>query len=165
MIRRATVEDAVAVALVHRRARLEAYAGFMDPEAIAGDPLEDAVAQWRPRLRAPEVTTLVWESAGMIGGFASVGPGVDEEPLDPEVVGKLWALYVDPTAQGAGVGRSLLEAAEADMRDRGRAEAVLWAYVRNERALRFYERAGWVAEPDITAGEGAEAEIRYRRSL
>ena len=49
-------------------------------------------------------------------------------------------------AQGSGVGRALLEHAEDWARSRGHSLLTLNVFVANERARRFYERAGLVPE-------------------
>jgi GNAT superfamily N-acetyltransferase len=49
-------------------------------------------------------------------------------------------------AEGSGVGRALLEHAEAWARSRGHSLLTLNVFVANERARRFYERAGLVPE-------------------
>ena len=49
-------------------------------------------------------------------------------------------------AEGTGVGRALLEHAEAWSRDRGYSLLTLNVFVANDRARRFYERAGMAAE-------------------
>ena len=54
-------------------------------------------------------------------------------------------IYVEPEAHGTGVGRELLAAAEHEMyHERGCEVAHLVVSVRNLRALRFYEKYGWI---------------------
>jgi len=68
-------------------------------------------------------------------GFASL----DGEWLDQ--------LFVDPQAQGAGVGRALLQA----VKDASPCGLWLHVFSRNSRARRFYEAAGFT----LTEGEMA----------
>jgi len=55
-------------------------------------------------------------------------------------------LAVDPALQRQGVGRALLEAAEAEARARGARRLTLRVLARNDGARRLYERAGFVVE-------------------
>lgn len=57
--------------------------------------------------------------------------------------GLLEDMVVDAAHRGAGVGRRLLEAAEAWARARGATRLQLLADVENAPALRFYARVGW----------------------
>lgn len=51
-------------------------------------------------------------------------------------------LFVDPQAQGCGVGRRLLDVAQAEILDRGAAPA-LEVVSLNTRAISLYEAQGW----------------------
>jgi GNAT superfamily N-acetyltransferase len=106
---------------------------------------------------------LVAEVDGQIVGFVSVGAG-REEGAD----GELYAIYVHPDHWGTGIGRSLIEAGEARLRELGHREAVLWVLEDNPRARRFYEAAGWATDGTTRPIEifGIEVpEIRYRKTL
>ena len=73
---------------------------------------------------------------------------------------ELTSLYVDPAAQGAGVGSALLaDAQRAHPRRRARARVALRATPRTGTARAFYERHGWVAVGGLL-GEGALARPR-----
>lgn len=56
----------------------------------------------------------------------------------------LWALFVDPAHEGRGVGRALLPAALAWLRERGAASVGLTTEP-GTRAEQFYRAAGFVA--------------------
>lgn len=69
------------------------------------------------------------------------------------------ALFVAPEAQGAGIGRALIEHAKAQS-----PQLDLWTFAANEGAQRFYERAGFAV---LERGDGSQneeglPEIRYR---
>lgn len=78
------------------------------------------------RIYLPGSTTHILETGGQIVAFVSL------------VGTHLAALFVHPDHQGSGHGRRLLDFAKA-----GHPRLSLCAYLRNERALRFYRNAGF----------------------
>jgi ribosomal protein S18 acetylase RimI-like enzyme len=60
-----------------------------------------------------------------------------------------------------------MEAALADLRERGYAEATVWSFAANERANAFYESHGFERDgAERTEETWAHVlEVRYRRSL
>ncbi len=79
----------------------------------------------------------------------------------------LFAMWVDPSAGGSGVGRMLLDAVEAWAESWGGREVVLWVFESNLAAIRLYERAGFsvITEgPDADAGRSWRA-IAMRRAV
>lgn len=148
-IRPAVVGDAKAISAIHIRARRQAYAEIMSPEA-----LELMVAQVTPRwwaARLHPAARLGWGlvavetgagddmSAGAIVGFVFVGPS--EEGL--RGIGDLEALHVDPERQGTGVGGRLHDAGLEILAQQGFSSYVLFVLEGNERAIRFYLHRGW----------------------
>lgn len=91
----------------------------------------------------------VAEDGGRILGFAAI-----EGPAR-----QVWALFVGPGAEGAGVGRALHDA----MLDGARAQGIpeLWLTTSEAtRAERFYLAAGWEK-----AGKAEDGDLRLRRSV
>ncbi len=167
MIRPAVAGDVPALARVQVRAWLHGYSGFIDPEEIAARPVEVREPQWRAALTDPAspAVTVVWDQDGVVAGFATTGPARDED-LDGGW-GELYALYVDPPAQGAGVGRDLLADAVARLAAAGFEHATLWTFATNDHAIAFYERFGW--RPDLRAPPHPDhwtaPSVRYVRDL
>jgi len=148
VIRRATPADAPAIAGVQARAWRHAYADIVEPERMP------TAEQQEPRFAtfiADGGEVYVWDQDGHVVGFAA---------LEGE---ELRAVYVDPPAQGAGVGSALLDAAVEALRAAGHREAFLWTFEANGLARAFYERHGWA----LAAGrqERLAPEVRYRRAL
>ena len=160
-VRPATVEDADAIARVHTRGWHVAYADVFPRDRLF--EWQSDVERWRSRLShpTPRAAAFVAEHGGRVVGFATCGPNRDEPP-----VGELYAIYVEPESWGAGAGRALIARIEHALLDAGFGEATLWVLAQNERARRFYERAGWhddrgrqqerFLETDVT-------EVRYRK--
>jgi ribosomal protein S18 acetylase RimI-like enzyme len=162
VIRRAAPGDAEAIVAVSARAWARAYGDFLDVEQ-ALDPFEVRVGRWRERLRSAVVDTFVWDQGGRVVGYVAAGASEDEDaPLDHASVR---ALYVDPHAQGAGVGSALLDAALEHLRERGFRGVELWAFRENHQARAFYERRGFaVVDEGVDEALGVD-ELRFRRSL
>lgn len=83
-------------------------------------------------------------------------------------VGEVYALYVLPDLIGQGIGRRLLGEAHAQMKSQGFEASALWVLYDNQRARRFYERAGYQADgaaQDDVYDEITLTEIRYQRVL
>jgi GNAT superfamily N-acetyltransferase len=154
VIRAATVADAPALAALEVRAWRWAYADLVDEADMPTVAERDA--RWRER---PVDGAAVFEQDGRVVGVVQIGPRDD----DPGV-GALRGLYVDPAAQGAGVGGALHDHALAALRAAGFAAATLWVFAANGQAREFYAARGWV--PDGARGEWAGIpELRYRREL
>jgi ribosomal protein S18 acetylase RimI-like enzyme len=163
LIRDATKDDAAAVARVHVESWRAAYREHMPPELLAGLSVERRTEGWRELLGNPGSPTLVAELDGEIVGFAGFGPS-----RDTEGEAELYAIYLDPARFGTGVGRALMDAALERLRALGYEDAILWVLDGNERAERFYERAGWRREEVLKTEEFGGTpvrEVRYRRRL
>lgn len=57
---------------------------------------------------------------------------------------ELFQLYVSPQARGTGVAQTLIEDAENRIRNEGHDMAWLACAIGNKRAVRFYEKSGWI---------------------
>lgn len=173
LLRRAVAGDEPAVAEVHVGSWQAAYRGLLPESYLARlDPVERA-KRYTFAAEGPDspLTTVAVEDA-TICGFTTVGPARD---ADMEGAGELYAIYVDPSFWGRGVGRALISEARRLLVESGPAEAVLWVLAGNSRAEGFYRSDGW--RPDGTArreklgagwhpdGAIVVDELRYRRTL
>jgi GNAT superfamily N-acetyltransferase len=97
---------------------------------------------WREvLLTGTTATRLAVAPDGAVTGFVSCGPRRDPHlPAD----GEIYALYLRPEAQGAGLGRRLFHAAARIQRARGTARLGLWVLATNVRARGFYGHLGGV---------------------
>jgi GNAT superfamily N-acetyltransferase len=181
-IRRATVDDAPAIATVHVRSWQVAYPGLIPQDYLdALDPGQGRV-RWESILGAtawPATGTFVLidsdpageahdgAGVGAVVGFAGMSPTRDADD-DPGVVGELQTLYLDPRAWGRGGGEALLGAVRDELARAGFRSASAWVLETNARARRFYERHGW--RPDGTTklhdwDAFVATDVRYRVSL
>lgn len=166
VLRPAVPGDANAIAAISVRGWAHAYAGFLDPRVLAQRTVASQAERWRGWLAGDETRTQVAEVGGRIAGYATVGMSRDADATP--AVGELAGLYVDPPAQGAGLGTTLLADAVARLRSEGFAAATLWVFEDNGLGRAFYERHGWVVDPGGAGREDADwhgPALRYRRDL
>jgi ribosomal protein S18 acetylase RimI-like enzyme len=84
---------------------------------------------------------------------------------------ELYQLFVSAEARGSGVAAALIADAEARLAAAGVATAWLACAIGNERAARFYEKAGWhragtmINELDTPGGMFSLEVWRYEKSL
>jgi GNAT superfamily N-acetyltransferase len=136
-VRAADVDDAEAIARIHVRSWQVGYRGLMPDKVLDGlDPVD-----WGERRRAhlarrrPDQGVFVAvDERDVIVGFTMASEG------------EVHAIYVDPDAWGTGAGRALLDAAVSYLTGAGRLPVRLWVLDSKERARRFYERYGFVAD-------------------
>lgn len=168
-IRPAIGADAAGIAAVQVETWRTAYRGQVSDAHLDAMSIDDRTARWRVILAdsdPPGRLALVAEDGSRVVGFAHVGPGRDDDAT-PET-GELNALYLRPSHWGTGVGRRLIETAEASLVEAGFTTATLWVLDSNARGRRFYEAGHWA--PDGTTqltdlGTEFVPETRYRKRL
>ena len=128
-----------------RRARVENIPVLMRIRAAVrenrlSDPAKVPAEAYRAFIDGPGI----WLCADgdSILGFSAA------DPAD----GTIWALFVDPAAEGLGIGADLLSRALNDLRRAGWDEARL-STGPGTRAERFYRRHGWNVAGQTEAGE------------
>ncbi|NGO76182.1 GNAT family N-acetyltransferase [Streptomyces sp. YC504] len=167
-VREMTTGDIDAVSEIRVRGWQFAYRGLMPQGHLdALDVEEDAAARrkfWAGR--PPGVAALVAERGGRIVGFSGFGPTRDDD--QDAGAFQVYAIYVHPEQIGTGAGRALMDATLDRCRTAGAPSVCLWVLTHNERARRFYERAGFTADGN-TATEDVDGvpvpEVRYVRRL
>ncbi len=151
MVRLAHLADAPILAGVEARAWRKAYAALLPEARLAELASEARLAQWRSRLRrngrrdGRAILVAVDGQGGPVLGYVSLGPA-DHPDLEPGFAGEVFELYVDPEAQGQGVGSELLEAAFDALRQAGFGWAVLEVLADNAPARSFYASQGLLTE-------------------
>ena len=142
--RRPTLEDADAIARVHKLAWQAAYLGIMPDKFLAEIDEKRGAERWREALRADPESTLVCERQSRIVATCRFGASRDHDV--PVARGEIYSLNVDPRSWRRGVGRELLDACIPALRDQGLDGVSLWVATENERARRFYEAYGFSAD-------------------
>jgi ribosomal protein S18 acetylase RimI-like enzyme len=166
-IRPATLRDARAIAEVHAAAVRSAYKDILAEDQMGALAPVSREAKWREAIEFSEPQVHVAELDGKVAGF--VGFDRSRDPKTPSTTGEIWALYVKPEHWGQGLGVALWDAARDGLEEEGCTVVTLWVPLRNERALRFCDLAGFkremkTAKTTVIGGVKIE-EIRLRRSV
>ncbi len=100
-----------------------------------------------------------------MAGTAHVRPWASDD-LDAACTAELNAVYVDPHAQGTGIGRRLNDAALIAARDLGYTDVRLHVIEHNHRGQDFWQHLGWRRDGGVreVTGSGGMIEHRYRIS-
>lgn len=167
-IRKATVEDAYGIALVHVRSWQVAYRGYMPDEFLDALDVEKRTNMWRELTQEPDKIILVAEDREPnIVGFSLLSPSRDADaiPNTAEVA----AIYVHPDKWKKGIGGALLSALLQEGRKCKFDQVTLWVLEGNQRARSFYESFGFI-EDGTTKDDNrwksfVVREVRYRLNL
>ncbi|MEY2685809.1 MAG: Protease synthase and sporulation negative regulatory protein 1 [Pseudomonadota bacterium] len=143
--RSATVLDAEPVAALAIQVFLDTYA----TEGVRPDLADEVFSAYGPdqfeqRLQEPGRTLVLATQGAGIVGFAEVLVADVPSPVAGCLGAELVRLYVQPRAQGRGLGRALMAHAEARARKAGASGLWLTAWEHNTRALGFYDHLGYV---------------------
>ena len=143
----AELEDAAAVARVHRRSWQAGNRTIIPAQAAGASIPTASTERWRELLvESSSVQTLVARVGvgGIVGftAFAVQAPYGDEPehsiPIGDCRIGSILALYVAPEHWRQGIGRALLMAAIGRLGDEGCSGLGVWVLRSNRRARAFY---------------------------
>ncbi|MEU2745740.1 GNAT family N-acetyltransferase [Streptomyces collinus] len=168
-IREMTPADCDRVAEIRVGGWRSAYQGLIPQSYLDGLSVEEDAERRRTYLSQGDgsVVNLVAEdTGGELVGWACHGPYREGEVLTGDA--ELYALYVHPKRLGQGAGRALLARSVAGCSAAGHGRVLLWVLKGNDRARRFYERAGFRAdgaEEPFEVDGVAVPEVRYARTL
>jgi ribosomal protein S18 acetylase RimI-like enzyme len=146
-LRRGIPNDATCIGLLSIQVFLDTYA----TEGIRPDLAREALSEYSPaqfdqRLRDENRSFILAEAGEGLLGFAEVltKPSAPPAQGSTRIGLELVRLYVQPSAQRAGLGRWLLR--ESERICEGSGSEILWLTVwsGNARALAFYRALGYV---------------------
>ena len=142
-IRRATAEDADALAELGAATFRQAYAGTYPSEVTEAFLASDhSPAKLRACLADPTIAIWIAEADGRPIGYAQAGPPDIPHPDVRPGHGELKRLYLLADAQGAGLGSQLIKRALAWLEQAGRTPIWLGVWAEGHAAQRFYARFG-----------------------
>lgn len=152
--------------MVHVAARRAAYRSLVPAAALGTDTIARRTAQWEQRLADPRSRCWLLSSGTELAGFVHSAPADDPDLGDDSVEVK--ALYLLDHVVGRGWGRLTLTHALRESAEAGYREVVLWCAVKNGRAVRFYQAAGFRTDDralEAPLGETGLTKRRLRRDL
>lgn len=163
-IRPAESGDALGLARVQIDTWRDAYVGVLPDDTLLDLDEMRAAVRWTRvvnTLRAPEALSVA-EFEGKVIGFCHGGTGrrTVAEAVDREgPVAEIYALYVDPSFQGLGIGRALLAAVTRRLIAHGFESLALLTLAANRHGRRFYDHIGGAAGeaiPSVVIGSPAD---------
>lgn len=102
------------------------------------------VEQQSRELADPDTTTLIAEVGDRVSGYAQLRVGTAPACVAGPAPIELWRFYVDRPWQGRGVAQALMAAVHAEAERRGGRTLWLGVWERNERAIAFYRKCGFL---------------------
>jgi diamine N-acetyltransferase len=140
IVRRATAADAAALATFGARTFVETFAAQNRAEDIAAFVEQSYGVAQQTREIESGVTLLV-EEDGVFIAFAQLHRS--DSPFGDVELGRF---YIHRAHHGRGIAQSLMEAVLAAARTLGGRKLWLGVWEHNPRAIRFYEKCGFVDE-------------------
>ena len=166
-VRPATMRDARAIAEVHAAAANAAYAGILPEDELRTLAPSTRESKWREAIEFSEPQVQVAVLDDQVVGF--VGYDRSRDAKTPSTTGEIWAIYVLPEHWGKGVGVALWDAARDGLEEEGCTTVTVWVPLRNDRAIRFHELAGFKRQMTTakTTSIGAVKieEVRLKRNV
>lgn len=166
-VRPAEKRDAQAVVDVQIAATQAAYAGIVPDEHLNTQPVSKRLAHWREAIEYGDPQVWVALQGTQVIGFVAFDRSRDKG--SKPTVGEIWALHVQPEHWRKGAGLALWDAAREGLEEEGCTSVTAWVPLRNERALQFFELAGFKRELNTARttpmGHIRIEEMRLKRGL
>lgn len=139
-VRKATVQDAPAIARVHILSWLETYTGIVPLSYLDTLNIETRTKYWATHLENPEnFDIFVGEVNGEICGIAAGDRA--REQAEHGYEGQILLIYVLQAAKGKGLGRMLMRQVGDYLGEKGIKRAMLWV-LKDNPSRGFYEHMG-----------------------
>lgn len=143
-VRPAVMRDAQAIVDIHAAATQAAYAGIVPEDQLNAQPAAKRLANWRDAIEFGDPQVQLALHDGEPVGFVAYDRSRDKG--SKPTVGEIWAIHVKPAQWDEGVGLALWDAAREGLEEEGCTSVTVWIPLRNERALRFFDLAGFKRE-------------------
>ena len=150
-VRKGTVDDAAAITEISERIFVRTFADQNTPDDIAlyVTTAFNAAAQ-RRELEDPDATYLLMFVDEVLGAFALLRRDATDPVVQGEGPVEIQRFYVDQDFHGRGIAAELMKSCMTTAESIGGRTVWLGVWEQNPRAIRFYEKSGFV---DIGAHE------------
>lgn len=140
ILRRATSEDAAALAALALKTFLDTFAAVNRAEDMDVYIREFfGETQQRREIENPDVVTLVVEQDAALIAYSQLRPTPANAAGDVEVV----RFYVEQSHHGRGIAQTLMDAVFTEARALGATTLWLGVWEHNARAIAFYRKCGF----------------------
>lgn len=161
------MDEAQAIADLHATSSHAAYHGIVPEEVLTAMPMAKRLKMWQDAIEFGDPQVQIALDGDQIVGFVGYDRSRDEKSRP--TTGEIWAIYAAPTHWNQGVGLALWDAARDGLQEEGCTNVTAWVPLRNERALRFHEMAGFkrelsTAKTAVIGGVKIE-EVRLKRPI
>lgn len=164
-VRTANESDAADIARIHVDTWRVAYVGIVPDSHLSRLSKAAREKRWAETLsKSTKGTRVAVGPDGQVVGWTSFGPSRDSDGQD---IGELYAIYLDHSHWGEGIGRELIDDAVSLLHDDGFTSITLWVLQENSRTRAFYEKAGFSHDgaSKVIEIDGKElVELRYRKA-
>lgn len=166
-VRPASLRDAKSIADLYNASVRDAFRSATPNAPVPTAALEKGLAHWREAIEYAEPQVQVALDGDKIIGF--VGFDRSRDKGTPQTMGEIWSLYVHNEYWDKGVGLSLWDAAREGLIEEGCTQVSTWVALSNDRALRFFDLAGFKRELNtaktVQLGTVRVEEMRLKRTL
>lgn len=137
MIRPLAENDFDAVINIVNRNWKDVYTGYVSQELLNDTGCQERGQRLKKGFIDHRLFEYVWEESGQVLGLLSMVATADS---DKASAFEIWRIYIAAEAQGKGIGGQLLAFAEQNAKANGYTEILIWAFSKNARAIKFYQK-------------------------
>lgn len=146
-VRYATSDDFQILGKIHAASWKTAYKNIIPTEILDNITAEKRAAYFKKALEEGfEEDAIIYEDDTPLG-LICIGKARDKE-LD-DSYGEIGGLYLMPEAFGKGIGSALIQWGIKELNSRGYEKVILWVLEDNSRAIKFYEKHGFIFDGTI----------------
>jgi ribosomal protein S18 acetylase RimI-like enzyme len=161
--RNAEPSDAPAIADLFCRCFTETFGDLYAPEDLRAFLSTKTVGQFGGEVADESFDFLLATDSGELAGFVKLGPPELPVETPPDTI-ELCQFYVLNRWHGSGIASALMDQSLAIAAGKGARHVQLSVFVENHRALRFYERYGFVpvGRYDFMVGSHVDEDLVLR---